>query len=428
MTSITRATLRKEAAKLLNALLATGTATGGGTTTIVHTGNGGLQDSGVSEYLMAGAYLRIDSGAQLGQWRQITPNGYDPSTGTVTVGSAFAGTVSATSYEILTLFDPTTWDEIINDTLAKLRYRWSSPLTLVTNGDFEDPDTSVSIPGWSGSSTTLSVVTPSSSTVDDFIDGVQALKMDNSVAGGQALSSIIYCRPGQSFHVWADYRSANGTASVKAYDYTNGATIVTATGPDTGAYVESGSMIHTGFTAPSGCGEIKILLVGTESNATLWWDNVIVMASGRRSYRAPSWVESSDQVYDLVTRLGTRPNAYTFTGIQWPRDAEQMWSADQAVRIYLPDGTPRPTFVRGGRKFTAFTADTSTVDSNLEWLKFEVANEALERALVKYDNAAIARHVVNKAMIASRRDALNRIFNIPPARPVGPAMEWVATA
>ena len=190
-----RAVLRQDAAKLLGLLLWSGTASGGSTTTLIDTGDGGLRDTGLSTFLFSGAYVLATSGGDSGAWRQVPRTGFTPSSGTVTFGEAMTtGFSNGVTYDIYLGLDPDQWNVVVNDALARLRYEYMNCLTLITDGDMETSG----VGSWTASNTALTKLTSGA-----FVEGAQALRAANSGAAGYAQSGNVPCQPGNSFTAWA---------------------------------------------------------------------------------------------------------------------------------------------------------------------------------------------------------------------------------
>ena len=420
MATTSRETLRSEAAKLIGGLAWSGTATGGSTTTLVHTGDGGLLDTGMSTYFFQGTYLLLTSSTDDGDWRMVREqnNGYAPTTGTITVGQAFTtGGANSTTYEILRYLDPTEWNECINAALLKLRYRYLSPITLITDGDMETSGTS----DWTSSNTTLSKVTSGS-----FLTGTQCMRTANSGANGYGQSANVRCNGGDSFSAWVDYQATSGTAVLVAYDVTNSAEITTASGDDAGDNNEGG-MISIDFTAPATCRNIGLRLQGTEATADINWDNCILMRSGRRRYDVPSWLTNYDMYISTVQRYGNRPFEYHFIDVSGPVRLEEEQTAVTLYRINLPDGTPRPYFIVGSRNYATLATDAATTNCQQEWAAYAVASEVLERYVARTGNVSSTRMESERIRINNRLAYLNRRLMPHVPMPAYHRMEWVRT-
>jgi hypothetical protein len=420
MPTVTRTQLREDAAKLMGLLLHTGTASGGSTTGLTDTGSGGLRDTGMSTYLFEGSFLHItdttDDAAPTGEWRMITPTGFDPTANTlqVTVGEAFTATVdSGDTYEIIASLDPDQWSDIIDDVLTqRMRHKWRTPLSLVDDPDMEADNTT----SWTGTNATVTKVTNS-----NVLEGVRSVRVANSSAAGYAQSTSVNVNPGDSLNAWADYRAVSGTAVLRAYDVTNSASIASDSGTD-GGDNRAGGGIHLSFSAPATCRQVALRLEGTESTADIYWENVALLNSGRR-YALPSWVEERDQIIGIEHRVGSRPNDYQFPSVGYPEDIEEGLTGQQPFRVVLPQTGGGPYFVYGYRKYAALTSESATTSAPLEWAKYEVASAAYERL---GDNwRPRTKGYVQPELVEKRLHSLRQLNQPRQVTPVGGRRPWV---
>lgn len=416
----TRETLRQEAAKILGCLLNAGTATGGSASSLTHTGNGGLRDSGASDDLYIGAYVLITSGSDDGAWRVVTPTGYNEAAGTLTVGEAWTtGPSSGTTYELLVGLTPDEWNDVIDDALAKLRYRYSGPLTLCVDGDME----TAGVGSWTGGGS----ATPTKITSGDFVKGTQALRVTNSGADGYAQSDSIPCNPGDSFFVWANYKTT-GTARLRLWDVTNGASLSTDNGADSGTNNEGGMISVVGATI-STTRNVAVRLVGEGASDVVDWDDVIVMRASRRRYELPSWVVERDMLNSVRERHGNRVNEYYFTDVGWPLDLEEDQTAVNVFTLVLPRGAlNHPLYLIGERSYAALATDAATTNCALENAKYAVAAEAIKKMGKTWERISAAGLAVDKGEIYGEDAKLNRRLRPRTSKPIGHKTEWVATA
>ena len=88
-----------------------------------------LIDSGESATVYDRAWLRVSDTT-----RRIVNKGYDPATGTVTIGRAFStAPVAGDEYELHTMISPTELDECINRALTSLYYEREQAITVVAD-------------------------------------------------------------------------------------------------------------------------------------------------------------------------------------------------------------------------------------------------------------------------------------------------------
>ena len=396
--------------------------TGGSTTSITHTGNGGLRDSGASEALFIGAYVLITSGGDDGAWRMVTGTGYNEAAGTLTVGEAWTtGGANGTTYEVLSGLNPDEWNDVIDDALAKLRFRYKAPITLCPDGDMETSGTG----NWAVTNATRAKITGG-----DFINGTQALEVTNTGANGYAQSDNIPCNPGDSFYVWANYKTT-GTARLRLWDVTNSASITTDTGPDQGFNNEGGTIFISGATTTGSAGtrNVAVRLIGEGASDVVDWDDIIVMRASRRRYELPSWVAERNQLHEFLIRDGIRTEEFNYRNLGWPLEIEEDQTAVNIFRAILPKGGwTRPVFILGERPYTALSADSSTTNCPAELAKYAVAAEALERMGQTWERVSVAGMAIDKAEIFRHLAILKRSKSPRINRPVGQRTDWVATA
>lgn len=421
MPAVSRETLRQESAKLIGCLLNSGTMTGGSATSITHTGNGGLRDSGASESLYVGAYVLITSGADDGNWRVTTPTGYDEAAGTLTVGEAWStGGANSTTYELLVGLNPDEWNDVIDDALVRLRYRYRSPLTICVDGDMETSGDA----NWTDTNATDTKVT-----TGDFVNGTQALEVTNTAANGYVQSDSIPCNPGDSFFVWANYRTT-GTARLRLWDVTNGASLATDTGVDEGRNNEGGMIFVSGATTSGSAGtrNVAVRLIGEGASDVVYWDDVIVMRAARRRYELPSWVVDRDMIREVRQRHGIRVNEFYYTTVGWPLDIEEDQTAVNIFTLVLPQGgMSRPLYLFGERSYAALSTDASTTNCPLELAKYAVASEALERMGKTWERVSAAGMAIDKAELGRRLAQMQRRLLPRTSKPIGDKTEWVVS-
>lgn len=422
MALTTRTRLRQDAARLTGLLLWSGTATGGSTSALTHTGSGGLRDSGMSTYLFEGGYLHItgttDDAAPLGEWRMITPTGYDPTASTlqITVGEVFSAPIEAgDSYEIIAGLDPEQWNDTINDVLTQqLRHKWRSPISLIEDADMEAATTA----SWTATDATLTKEVGS-----NVLEGAQSLRVVNSGAGGSAQSGAVAVNPGEALSAWADYRSHVGTAVLRAYDVTNSAVIASGSGAD-GGDNRAGGGIVLHFSAPVTCREVALRLEGTEAAADIYWENIILMGS-RLRYGLPAWIEERDQFSHVEARSGDRPSDYQFSSLGAVPEMEETLTAQQAFRVVLPFSGAGAYFASGDKKFTALSTEAATTSAPLEWAKYEVASAIYE--IMGDEWRPRTRNYVGRNEVEKHLHSLRQLNQPREPKPVGGKRPWVAS-
>ncbi len=126
--STTLAALRQAVAQDLDSCT-TGSVDSGSLTAIV---DADLIDSEESTTQYVGQYLYLTSGALAGQVRRVSA--YAPTTGTLTVGRAWAtAPAAAVTYELLTKLNPVTLNRLINNALLRCYYEDEQLITPVAS-------------------------------------------------------------------------------------------------------------------------------------------------------------------------------------------------------------------------------------------------------------------------------------------------------
>lgn len=412
--STTIQTLRQESAKLIGALLASGTATGGSQTSLVDTSTArnGIVQSALSNGIerFKGAFLLMVSGTvgNIGQWREISDDA--PGSGTITPARGFPSNIqSGDGYEIYSALSPDGWNDAINAGLTRCQYISKSPITLITDGDMEAAGTS----SWSGTNATIA-----KSTSDAVTDGAQSLVVTNTSAGGYANPSADQpCTPGRAFRLWVDYRvvSTGGEhAQIAIKDVTHGTFIQSAISPDqyTGQNTQGG-MMSVGFAIPAGCVRFQIQLIGQESTAVVAWDDLVVYDTRQFRYPMPSWITFREQYATLLNRLGTSPLDYTYPDVIWPLNLEEDDSAAVVFRANLPmEAILRPVFLQGEKPYGPISGitDSSTTSCPPEWAKWETAAAAYEFFGQNISQATMLRERADQGECETRVNQLRAIY------------------
>lgn len=372
--STTRGLIRREAARLCGLLAAEGTATGGSQSTLVDTGNA-LKGTDLSSYLFEGCWLLMTSGTEAGNWREIAKAPLSGTTGTLTVANPFVtGPSSGDAYEIYAGLTPNVWslrdnNAIVDNALRECRYLCRSPITLVTDGDMETSGTS----NWTSSNATIA-----KSTTDVVTDGTQSLVVTNTAANGYAQSASVAVRPSAGMRVFVDYRcttTTKSTATLIAWDVTNGASIYSSTGVDSGVSMAP-SGIAFSFAVPATCYQVAFRLQGSESTAVIAWDDLIVMDDSAQRYTAPSWITDRTQSIEWLLRSGSRPRAYKWNPAGWALDLEEYPTAVTTFIVNLPPGIVQsPVYAFGEQSYgpMSATADSTTTAISLEWAMYATA-------------------------------------------------------
>ncbi len=341
-----------------------GTATGGGTTTIVDTGS--LQSTQFNDREHVGGWGRIGKdagGAQAAPEDEQSPiTIYAPSTGTITVNPAVTAVASGDEYQLWHGIDPTFVKDILDQILVESIYLpyWAI-LSEVPDYDMEAANTT----DWSDTNATGSKVTD-----EPRLGGVRNLEVVSSAANGYSTPPTFNVEPGKPYQVNA-LCSPQGafTGRLQAYDVTNSAAIDSK--DVTGRIV---ARVHFTFTAPATCEQVSIRLIGVENPSTIRWNDVVLYPESARDIALPWWVKNKSQV-KKVFRLA--PNE--FASNQWEDTLrgepvgnwdihDSAFGRGQLRLVARRGNMSMPLFIFGARNETAYandTADSKFVDENL---------------------------------------------------------------
>jgi hypothetical protein len=103
----------------------------------------------------------------------------------------------------------------------------------------------------------------------------ESMVVTNTSASGSILSPWLSVQPTQTYRVWGRVSVRSGTAFVKAYDVTNGA-LITLSG--TASFTLRGwQWFEVTFTVPAGCGQVYLILGGTEASCISEWMGVGIL-------------------------------------------------------------------------------------------------------------------------------------------------------
>lgn len=356
--------------------LCSGNGAAGGTTIVDSSGDSPLKTGDSSKkyqnwYAMIEA---VSSGSNnLGEVREVTA--YTPSTQTLTVPAFTYQTANTMTYGLYPI--PPTRDasvkpllEYINETLRDLFYWYDVLLTVVIDGDMETS-------GVSNWTTSNSTATKSTST--GVTKGDQALRVLNSSANGYARPAAINVDEGQVWDVCVDATPASGkSCQLQTYDATNSAEI-----DITDAY-DGNQSVRLWLTSsiPDGCKSLEVRLIGVESDADIYWDNLSVRHRSAVKYSLPSWFVSEKYLdYLWAWRPGAQRN-YGYA-IDERRMDDEPWyrpRVDHAAltpyEVEIPAMVPQGAhlFAKCTRPYAEFTHSGanltgSTTDANADWVK-----------------------------------------------------------
>ena len=301
-------------------------------------------------------------GPAVGEIARVTNTNFSGSTSQFTLAPALsASLVSGTEYEIHYHFYPNQIRDKANEILGNVRHPIFLPLSLITNGDFEN--SSGADTDWTaGGTATLANETTT------VLFGRQSLKITASAADDYAESAAVYLPPNTNVLCAAYcYITSGDSAKLILYDSINGADIETAESDITG-------WVLFMFTAavPSDCEAVTMRLESQGSGDVTYWNAAVLLPTQRNVYDYPSsldWSEDFEGVFYFPTGDGLSgsndDNAYRIL-----EQATQKWGEAKVLRdetavvpfrIQLGSGSITvPLFVRGSVDYGELTDDTDT--------------------------------------------------------------------
>jgi hypothetical protein len=335
-----------------------GTATGGGTTTIVDTGR--LKSTQRTTNDIVGGWARIALNANSvgaapeGQVRAITT--YAPSTGTVTVDAFSSGVAVSDLYELWYLLNPLDVIQMLDDLMTnQIIYPCYTVCTEVPDGDMEQDN----ITDWTASGATVT-----KRTTAPHMYGKRHLRVvDSGAAGDYAVSNSIRVEAGKGFHLSALCRVEDSatTATLQLWDDTNAAAIDSKT-----VDINYMGRVYFSGTIPSGCFSVSIRLITVTASKYTEWDEVVFQPHTSRVLRMPWWAKSRDDIKGIF-RLDTQsvkqdvwsPELKGLMDHSW-QIQEGSYGGGQLIAVSPHKvNMSRPYFVLGNRNEEAFSDDTT---------------------------------------------------------------------
>jgi len=365
--SVTRSDVLKRL--LREGLGESGTATSGSTSTIVDTGM--LLSSAYPDDKYKGMWARIEydaggaAAAPEGEIRSVTAS--VGSTGTVTVSPVFSAAPAASDrYQLWAFIHP----QKVLDTLDQVMTQdcflpeWTL-LTEMPDGDMEQNNTT----DWGTSNATVSKVTSEPS-----LWGKRWLRVTTTGAGGYAQNTAaLAVVPGATYHISVIARptAATTTATLRAYDNTNAATIElkTYTGSAPGR-------IHMEVAVPTGCHDLRVQLGATANGVSVDYDELCVYSPDARSLPLPWWVTNKGQVRGIfrTSWVGVTTDVWdpmpsmTLDRERW--DFRDSSFGRGQLRIVASQGSiTGPMMIFGTRPETAWANENTEVKHvDMDWL------------------------------------------------------------
>jgi len=350
--SVTRRALRHRVAQRLAPFLA-GTAEGGSTVTLVDAAR--LQDSTASADLWTDSWVHVFGGPNAGETRRVAA--YDPASGSITVSRAFPYALDeAASYELSRQVAPDVIDAAIDVTLTRCWFQTLSPLTMLVDGGMEHPDTRA----WRTWNAEASKVAAGA----DSVSGIGSLDVTTTAAGGYAASTALAVLAGQPYTLEASVAPGGSTARLAVHNLTGGADL-NAT-PATG---QAARRVRLTFVIPEGCEEIEVRLGATEAEATTRWEQVVLLAAGRRRFPLPAWITHRQQVVEVWRRAATHPQR-VMSAVTWWRTTANPGPAGPALWLEVdpPPGLGETLLIEGLRAYGPLASDDAVTEAPVDWV------------------------------------------------------------
>lgn len=354
----------------------TGTASGGSTTTIVDdasaAGNSPLSSADNPQRFNGHwSYIASGSSGSAPDFEERRISSYTPSTWTLTVADAFSAALAASdTYELHALCSRADKVLALNRALTqRCWYRGLTPLTLITDGDFETSGTT----SFTGSNATLS----KSTTAVQIHRGTQAMQMlSTSTSASFYNATALPVTEGESFRAEVTVRSNNrDTFTLEAYDVTNSASIAT----QDAAYDDIGGWqrIELQFSVPTNCRSLRLSCKCAANATTSWWDDLILTATNRRTLPLPAWCDSLNVFEWVYRRTSDDPDEWHLVPLRECRPQFDLSAANPGTVSISADGVGRPLYVAGSRFYSALTTDAATTPAPAEWVRAATAVEIL---------------------------------------------------
>lgn len=353
-----------------------GTATGGSTSTVIDTTRLSSSEA-YGDDQWVGSYVRLTSGSAAGQVRVVTD--YVASTGTLTVSPVFGATASGATYELWKNLHPTDVVDLLDQIMTEECFvpDWAI-CTEVPDGDMEQNN----ITDWTAGGTAI----VAKDSTEPRISGVRYLTVTNAATDDYARSNLFYPPPtSRGYHLSALVRASVGTATLIAYDETNGAALRSVSTTS-----KAWTRVWFDFNTLSTTEAISIRLAGEESTAVTWWDDVCFYGHNAQDLRLPWWVKNRDHirgVYRLQVQDGPTTNTWdpSLIGRRERRfGISQSRFGPGAARLVVGNpgqGIPGPVYVYGLRNETAYASDTETKHIDIRWATAKLAVACYQRLL-----------------------------------------------
>jgi|TARA_Y100000310_G_scaffold310418_1_gene355642 hypothetical protein len=267
--------------------------------------------------------------------------------------------------------------EAVNKALRERYYTGMFPLTLVVDGDAETSGTG----DWSSSNVTLTKITAHEGGSKNVLKGTQALKVVTTSPNGYTESPYITCRPGDNYYLEAAVSAwtSGGVADLIAYDKDNSAAIANETWTGQG-----GGKIRFTFQIPSSCYRLSVRIGNVGNSVTSYWDNIILYRSGSQDMVLPDWVDSPNQIRDvLCSTKSDRHDTDSYSTCPWYDIVEDEGNANNKYRVVFKSAISTPTWLLATRKYRELSAYTDTTAAPRRWIETAATVELLKILLTR---------------------------------------------
>jgi hypothetical protein len=342
-----------------------GTATGGSVSTVVSAAFPFKSaNTGISTRRYVGGSIVPTVNTYAGLERGIITHA--PTTGTFTVDNNWGGNIlNGDTFDIyLRGISYTRIAAAVNRGLGRLYYHSMIPLSLINDCNMESSATT----SWTSSDSTHTKV--ATSTAGGMWRGGYVSRVLCTGANGYIQSNTIACSPGDSFMARARVAALVGTGKLVAYDVTNSAEIISATWDDIGI-----GNISYSFTAPSTCEQVALRLQGVESNASCYWDDVILVRSGANEFALPSGVVLPWQLVGVYSSL--EGEDYDYNRYIPVNNYRIIRDELNQMRIILPSGIKIPVVLNVLLNYATLSTYNATTTCDKETAKLAGLYELL---------------------------------------------------
>lgn len=369
-----------------------------------------LVNSDADTDLMGSPWLRIDqtvaSGPASGEHSRVKTSGLTIATGALAVSPVFSATVqSATDFSLWWLMNPAVVKRLLNAELRLLRRQEFTPVSLLTNTDFESVTSGAGVDSWTYANAVVTTTNGYSSTAGLVRHGVYSARLQGSAGIPRIQSATVPVIEGQQFIAAASGLATTGTASLVPYDVTNSQNL---SGVDAVTHSEKQyqSMIANGnsFAIPSGVKQLALRLAGTGATDDISFDDAVLWRCDQAHYELPSWVDDPKDVVSIgyfrrgISRTDT--NCFGLDEgdfIEWPFDKDPMQVEETGAhpyKIQIKTPVTDPLYLLAWRPFTELSADSDVTTADrllIVWLTVASCYRQLAQTAIAQGDANQAK-------------------------------------